>query len=170
MNKVFNAFLRHKMVKEMKKWQEIDDAFKRIKTSTGVDDPQLLVEKFEKKDITYFKLLETVAASEAKIDKLKVENEDLRDKIQSMKIGAEKGSEEEKMNQVLEEQKQKLDKEIQIKNDKYYNVEILTDVISNWARRVVYKVDETFTEAQADDTDIVSLFTHISDRVCDQLS
>jgi predicted RNase H-like nuclease (RuvC/YqgF family) len=100
------------MVKEMKKWQEIDDAFKKIKTSTGVDDPQALVDKFEKKDTTYFKLLETVASNEAKIDKLKVENEDLRDKIQSMKIGSEKGSEEEKRIADLEEQKQKLDKEI----------------------------------------------------------
>lgn len=79
------------MVREMKKWQEIDESFKKIKTSTGVDDPQLLVEKFEK-DETYFKLLETVAQSESKIDKLKVENEELRTKIHDMKISSEKGS------------------------------------------------------------------------------
>jgi len=39
LHKLWNAFMRHKMMREMKKWQEIDDAFKKIKTSTGVDDP-----------------------------------------------------------------------------------------------------------------------------------
>jgi len=97
-----------------------------------VDDPQLLVEKFEK-DETYFKLLETVAQSEAKIDKLKVENEELRTKIHDMKINSEKGSSESEMIKNLQSEQNRLEKEINIKREKYYNVEIITDIITNWA-------------------------------------
>ena len=161
--------MRHKMVREMKKWQEIDESFKKIKTSTGVDDPQLLVEKFEK-DETYFKLLETVAQSESKIDKLKVENEELRTKIHDMKISSEKGSGESELIKNLQNEQQRLEKEINIKREKYYNVEIITDIITNWARRVVTKVDESISEKQANQTDIVDLFCHISDRTCELIN
>jgi hypothetical protein len=37
-NKLWNAFMRKKMEKEMKASAEIDEAFKKIKTATGVND------------------------------------------------------------------------------------------------------------------------------------
>lgn len=162
--------MRHKMVREMVKWQEIDEAFKKIKTSTGVDDPQLMVEKFEKKDVTYFKLLETVALSEAKIDKLKVENEDLRTQIHDMKISSEKGSGESELIKNLQSEQNRLEKETAIKKEKYYNVEIIMDIITQWAQRVATKVDESISPERAKDTDIVNLFNNISDRVCELLT
>lgn len=134
-----------------------------------MDDPQLLVEKFEK-DETYFKLLETVAQSEAKIDKLKVENEELRTKIHDMKINSEKGSSESEMIKNLQSEQNRLEKEINIKREKYYNVEIITDIITNWARRVSVKVDENFGERQAQGTDIVDLFVHITDKTCELIN
>ena len=44
--KLWNAFMRKKMEKEMKNSGVIDDAFKQIKTNTGVTDVQEMVRKF----------------------------------------------------------------------------------------------------------------------------
>jgi hypothetical protein len=60
-------------------------------------------------------------------------------------------------------------KEYQLMKEKYYNVEIINDLITNWARRVVTKIDDTYTPEKAGDTEITELFKHISDRVCDVL-
>jgi hypothetical protein len=44
--KLWNIFMRRKMDKEMKKSQAIDEAFKTIKTATGVTDVGEMVSKF----------------------------------------------------------------------------------------------------------------------------
>lgn len=63
--------MRQKMAKEMKASESIDEAFKKIKTFTGVADVQELVHKFLTKEQTYSELLVAVADSEARIDTLK---------------------------------------------------------------------------------------------------
>jgi len=44
--KLWNTFMRKKMDKEMKKSAKIDEAFKTIKTATGVTDVAEMVSKF----------------------------------------------------------------------------------------------------------------------------
>jgi len=44
--KLWNTFMRKKMEREMKNSATIDDAFKRIKTATSVQDVQVMVQKF----------------------------------------------------------------------------------------------------------------------------
>ncbi len=44
--RLWNAFMRKKMEKEMKDSSIIDEAFKSIKTATGVTDVQEMVRKF----------------------------------------------------------------------------------------------------------------------------
>jgi len=41
--KMWNTFMRKKMEREMKNSATIDDAFKRIKTATSVQDVQVMV-------------------------------------------------------------------------------------------------------------------------------
>ena len=67
----------------------IDEAFKAIKTATGVTDIQELVHKFLTREQTYSELLVAVADSESRIDKLRRENEVLRARLNELKIGAE---------------------------------------------------------------------------------
>jgi predicted nuclease with TOPRIM domain len=162
--------MRQKMAKQMQQWSPIDNAFKKINTSTGVNDVQILVEKFLNKEKTYSDLLVTVANSESRIDKLKIENEELRNKLHELKIGFESGSGESETIKNLEKEQERFEKETDLKKEKYYNVEIITDIITGWAKRVVTKVDDNFTEEKASDTDIVDLFGHIADRVCESLS
>lgn len=84
--KLWNTFMRKKMEKEMRNSQQIDDAFKRIKTATSVQDVQVMVQKFLGREQTYTELLVTVSQSEAKIDALKMQNEGLTARLQQLSL------------------------------------------------------------------------------------
>lgn len=84
--KLWNAFMRKKMEKEMRQSQTIDEAFKSIKTATGVTDVQEMVRKFLTREQTYSQLLMAVSESERKIDKLKKDNEELRGRLHELQI------------------------------------------------------------------------------------
>jgi len=79
--KLWNAFMRKKMEREMNQSQSIDEAFKAIKTATGVVDVQMMVSKFLTREQTYSQLLMAVSDSERKIDSLKKDNEELRARL-----------------------------------------------------------------------------------------
>lgn len=74
------------MEKEMRKSAPIDEAFKSIKTATGVTDVQEMVKKFLIREQTYSQLLMAVSDSERKIDKLKKDNEELRNRLHELSI------------------------------------------------------------------------------------
>ena len=78
--------MRKKMEREMKKSAAIDDAFKQIKTATGVNDVQDMVRKFLTREQTYSQLLGTVNESESKIDNLKKEHEELTARLHGMTL------------------------------------------------------------------------------------
>lgn len=90
--KLWNAFMRKKMEKEMRQSQTIDEAFKSIKTATGVTDVQEMVRKFLTREQTYSQLLMAVSESERKIDKLKKDNEELRGRLHELQIDVTDGA------------------------------------------------------------------------------
>ena len=87
--KLWNVFLRKKMENEMAASEQIDNAFKAIKTETGVTDVQEMVKKFLTREQTYSHLLVNVNDSERKIEQLKTDNDQLRTKLHELKIDAE---------------------------------------------------------------------------------
>lgn len=66
--KLWNAFMRKKMEKEMRNSHDIDEAFKAIKTATGVTDVGEMVKKFLTREQTYSSLLMNVSESERKTE------------------------------------------------------------------------------------------------------
>jgi len=78
--------MKKKMEKEMRKSAQIDEAFKAIKTETGISDVQEMVKKFLTREQTYSMLLSNVSESEAKIDALKKDNEHLRSRLHDLNI------------------------------------------------------------------------------------
>lgn len=153
----------------MKASANVDEAFKKIKTATGVNDVQELVHKFLNRESTYSELLVAVADSENRIDLLKTESEDLRKRLHELKIGAEGAGEENDEIVQLRKHQETIRKEDSLKKEKYYNVEIINDLITGWAKRVAPKVDETLTDEKVHDTGIVELFKMICDKVCESL-
>ncbi|CAD8062860.1 unnamed protein product [Paramecium sonneborni] len=84
-HKVVHSILKNKMQKEMKKFEIVEEAFQEIKTATGIQEAQEVVQKFLTKESTYGQLLGTIAESEKKIDHLKRKNENLKNKLQQLK-------------------------------------------------------------------------------------
>jgi len=78
--------MKKKMEKEMRKSAQIDEAFKAIKTETGISDVQEMVKKFLTREQTYSMLLSNVSESESKIDALKKDNEHLRSRLHDLNI------------------------------------------------------------------------------------
>ena len=72
------------MEKEMKRTYEIEDAFQKIRASTGFSDVQEIVHKFLTREQTYSQLLMAVSDNERKIDNLRHENEHWRDKLHEL--------------------------------------------------------------------------------------
>lgn len=84
--KMWSAFLKKKMEKEMKRTYEIEDAFQKIRSSTGLTDVQEIVHKFLTREQTYSQLLMAVSDNERKIDNLRRENEHWRENLQTLQI------------------------------------------------------------------------------------
>jgi len=83
--------MRKKMESEMRKSSEIDEAFKAIKTATGVTDVQEMVKKFLTREQTYSSLLVNVSESEGKLDLLKLDNDQLCNRLNELKIDSNQG-------------------------------------------------------------------------------
>ena len=60
-HKFLNNFLKKKMEREMKKYTIVEQAFHKIKGSTGLSDSKEIVLKFIGKEETYNKLLVSIA-------------------------------------------------------------------------------------------------------------
>jgi hypothetical protein len=87
--KLWSAYLKKKMEKEMKRTGEIEDAFQKIKAGTGFSDVQEIVHKFLTREQTYSQLLLAVSDNERKIDGLRKDNEHWQEKLQDLQIQAE---------------------------------------------------------------------------------
>jgi len=92
--KLWNSFMRKKMEAEMKNSSQIDEAFKAIKTATGVTDVQEMVKKFLTREQTYSQLLVKVSEFERHIEKLKKDNDVLRDRLHDLKIDTSQANED----------------------------------------------------------------------------
>lgn len=167
-NKLWNTFMKRKMAKEMSDSQAIDDAFKQIKTATQVTDVQTMVQRFRQREQTYTALLQTVSSSDAKVDKLKKENEELNQRLHELKI--DQGDQQDKGNESADTNDTEI---IQMNADlssvntkwqqlqqRFKRINIVNDQIQTWAKRVHSKFgvltdDPVFRE---DPSDMVRIF------------
>lgn len=84
--KLWSAFLKTKMEKEMNRTFPIENAFQKIRAATGFSDVQDIVQKFLTREVTYSQLLMAVSENEEKIDRLRRENEGCTEKLHELSI------------------------------------------------------------------------------------
>lgn len=147
--KLWNTYMRKRMDKEMKASEQIDNAFKTIKTATQVSDVQEMVRKFLTREQTYTQLLKTVNESEGKIDVLKKANEELRSKLGELTLDS--SNNQDKSGQAKSAGSSDSDiimmkndlatvmKEYNRLGDRFKGINIVNDQISNWAKRIFSK-------------------------------
>lgn len=170
--------MKRKMHKEMESSRSIDEAFKQIKTHTGVTDVQAMVRRFQQKEQTYTTLLQTVSSSESKVDELKKENEELMAKMQELQIQrSDDNGDASKMDPNDEEIVQMNQDLSNVRRDqsqlqeRFKKVNIVNDQVSNWAKRTFMKLG-TLTEDkdfEQEPLDLVTMFDSINNCVSRQL-
>jgi septation ring formation regulator EzrA len=73
---------------EMAKSSQINDAYRQIKTDTGISDVQQMVKNFLSRESTYSSLLTNVNDSETRMEKLKNDNVELSERLHELKVNA----------------------------------------------------------------------------------
>ena len=136
--------MRKKMENEMRVSQQIDDSFKQIKTATGVTDVQQMVFKFKQREQTYTQLLTTVSDSEARVDMLKRDNEELSKRLHDLKIDSGEtigGGADTQDSEIIgmTADLTNVQGEYAKLGERFKRINIVNDQISKWAKRVYGK-------------------------------
>ena len=84
--RLFSAFLKRKMESEMDNHFVVEEAFQKIRTATGFSDVNDIVHRFLTREQTYSQLLNNVNTSETKTEQPKKDNDELRNRLQELKI------------------------------------------------------------------------------------
>ncbi len=87
--KLWSSFFKKKMEGEMDKSRLIEDAFQKIRASTGHSDVQEIVHKFLTREQTYAQLLGAVSDNEKKFESLRRENDEKREELRRLQIDYE---------------------------------------------------------------------------------
>jgi hypothetical protein len=131
--KLWCSFLKTKMDREMKKYHEFEDAFQRIRTSTGNGDVEEMVTKFLTRESIYAQLLRAVNENETKLQQLRQENDSKAELLHNLKIensnggGTHENKAEGKEIMGLHEEIQQLEKEMQIVGNRRKNAHLVFD-------------------------------------------
>lgn len=84
MNKVWQHYLAKKLAKEKSQAIEVEKAFKKIRSATGLNDINEICEKYLTREQNYLTLISAVNEAERKLEILKVSNEKARETLQKM--------------------------------------------------------------------------------------
>mmetsp|Transcript_7870 Transcript_7870/g.8855 ORF Transcript_7870/g.8855 Transcript_7870/m.8855 type:complete len:575 (+) Transcript_7870:29-1753(+) len=142
-HKFVSLFLKRKMEREMGKYKTIEQAFQKIKASTGLSDAREIVNRFVNREQTYSDLLLSIADYERKIDTARKICEELKDKIHNLtenvipqekaKIHGSTGNRQDIIS---------LDKELAARNERFRKYKLLLDKSYSWAIRMLQKLQK----------------------------
>jgi hypothetical protein len=85
-NKMWQHYLNKKLEKEMAQAVEVEKAFQKIKTATGLNDLHEICERFLTREQNYVTLISAVNEAEKKLEALKSSNEKARETLQKMQL------------------------------------------------------------------------------------
>lgn len=85
-NKMWQHYLNKKLEKEMAQAVEVEKAFQKIKTATGLNDIHEICERFLTREQNYVTLISAVNEAEKKLEVLKSSNEKARETLQKMQL------------------------------------------------------------------------------------
>ena len=88
-NRLWSAFFKKRMSKEMNKYRHIEQSFQEIRCQTNNSDVREIVAKFMTKEQTYASLLTAVTANEQKYDELKAINAEKQKRVNQLQIANE---------------------------------------------------------------------------------
>jgi len=151
--KFWNSFLKRKMEKEMVDNAQIEDAFQKIRTATGISDIQEIMKKFVSREQTYSQLLTLVGENERKLQESKARNKELTDKLNQVRIANAEGTSVEGSFEVeeLEKELELSQHELKKVSIKHQSTKIVLEQLNEWAIKIIKKVTNILTKSKCDD-------------------
>ena len=138
-----------------------------------------MVKKFLTREQTYSQLLVKVSEFERHIEKLKKDNDELRERLHDLKIDTSQPSEDKSQQnfqdeEIIDMRKNIIDKgkEYTLLQEKYKKINIVNDQICGWAKRVYGKFGALTNEPElaVQPDDICKVFSIMEKIVCNELS
>jgi len=84
-HKFVHLFYKKQMDEEMKRHQQVELAFQKIRATVGISDAQQFVEKFIKREETYSELLVSISSHEKQVEEAKQKKEALQAKVEVLR-------------------------------------------------------------------------------------
>lgn len=100
MHRLWARFLESKLQKEMQKSNSVEEAFQKIRVTTGLDEVNEIVERFLTREQTFSQLVTNVSSSEKRLASLRSDNLELEDKITKLKIAGAENQNEAELKQI----------------------------------------------------------------------
>ncbi|OMJ93526.1 hypothetical protein SteCoe_3503 [Stentor coeruleus] len=135
--KMWLNFLSKKLTSEMKKAIDVERAFSKIKSATGLSDVNEIVEKFLTREQNYFMLLQAVSDAEKKLNFLRKENKSAKDMLLSLQFEDPKEKETLMVINILEKKVVQNHKNYENVKDKLKSTIKLYDQLLNWTQKMM---------------------------------
>ena len=176
LNRFWIKFIQRKLKNEVSKGNPIEQAFKKIKTTTGISEISEVVEKYLNQHESLQKLNEAVAQAESKLEGVKTYNFSIREKLSSAQIIEPETGNPRKVYAEIEGMEKKLAecyKESAGVKDKLRKTVVSYDQLVNWAGKscdalgidVKFEVPSGFNSMKADHS-----LEEVFDLIFDKLS
>ena len=88
-NRLWSAFFKKRMAKEMAHYRHIEESFQKIRAETNNSDVREIVQKFMTKEQTYAHLLMAISQNEQKYDQLRALNAAKQKRVRELQIANE---------------------------------------------------------------------------------
>lgn len=135
--KMWLNFLSKKLTSEMKKAIDVERAFSKIKSATGLSDVNEIVEKFLTREQNYFMLLQAVSDAEKKLNLLRKENKSAKDMLVTLQFEDPKEKETLMVINILEKKVVQNHKNYENVKEKLKNTIKLYDQLLNWTQKMM---------------------------------
>lgn len=155
-HKLYSAYLKKKMEKEMQNHKYVEEAFQKIRTATGFSDVNEIVHRFLTREQTYSQLLMNVSENERKIEKLRKDHEETGAKLHELQMQDDNDQNKANKNKTNREdghpfspEIDQLDKKIvelykkkEKSDDLNSKVNLVNDQVTGWCAKVMHKIDQ----------------------------
>jgi hypothetical protein len=180
--KFWNSFLKRKMGKEMEANSQIEEAFQKIRTATGITDIQEIMKKFVSREQTYSQLLFLVGENEKKLNDAKQRNKDLTEKLNQARIinADDKSSEESTDVEDIYKEIDSFQHDLKKVSIKHQSTHIVLGQLSEWVLKIMSKVEKILSKTKCDDIlskshaadckDPISIMAALADMITETFS
>lgn len=158
-HRLWFIYLQKKLKYEMERSSSIEDAFQQVRSITGLNDAQEMVERYLTREQAYADLMESINESKHKIEDYKQRNNDVEDKINTLEMAKIEGNNPAK---TMSQEATKSFREIAFEKDRLRRIKGVYENIRTWAAKNLRKLG---AQEMIHDTKIIDCVALIRENV-----